>query len=42
MMNGIIAPQDYFGFKLGSDRKIARWDKILGYFYHLQEKSDRI
>ena len=27
---------------LGSDRKIARWDKILGYFYHLQEKSDRI
>jgi len=38
----ITSPEDFFGFKLGSDRKIARWDKIVDYFYKLQEESDKI
>jgi hypothetical protein len=35
-------PEDFFGFQLGSDRKIARWDKIVEYFNHLEEASDKI
>ena len=35
----ITSPEAFFGFKLGSDRKIARWEKIVSYFYKLQEES---
>jgi hypothetical protein len=28
----ITAPEAFFGFKMGSDRKIARWDKMVEYF----------
>ena len=38
----ITPPEEFFGFKLGSDRKIARWDKITEYFYKLESESDRI
>ena len=38
----IIDPEKFFGFQLGSDRKIARWDDIVSYFDHLQECSSRI
>jgi len=37
-----ISPEEFFGFQLGADRKIARWDKIVDYFHKLQEQSDRI
>ena len=30
--NKVTSPEEFFGFKLGSDRKIARWDKIIDYF----------
>ena len=33
-------PEKFFGFQLGSDRKMARWDKIVEYF-DLLEKEGR-
>ncbi len=41
-MSKKISPEEFFGFQLGADRKIARWDKIVDYFHKLQEQSDRI
>ena len=38
----ITSPEEFFGFQLGSDRKIARWDKITEYFYKIESESDRI
>lgn len=38
----IMSPDKFFGFKLGSDRRIARWDKVAEYFHHLAAVSDRI
>lgn len=38
----ITPPEAFFGFQLGSDRKIARWDKIVQYFELLQKESPRI
>jgi len=42
MTEKIISPEEFFGFQLGSDRKIARWDRIVEYFNKLQEQSDKI
>jgi len=36
--SAITPPEKFFGFQLGSDRKIARWDKIVDY-YRLLEKE---
>lgn len=41
-MSNITAPEEFFGFALGSDRKMARWDKIVEYFKLLDSQSDRI
>ncbi|MBN2409560.1 MAG: peptidase M14 family protein, partial [Candidatus Aminicenantes bacterium] len=38
----ITSPEEYFGFQLGSDRKIARWDKIVEYYKLLEEESGKI
>lgn len=38
----ITAPESFFGFQLGADRKIARWDKIVEYFNLLEKESARI
>ncbi len=38
----IISPEEHFKFELGTDRKLARWDKIVNYFWKLDEASDRI
>ena len=38
----ITSPQEFFGFQMGSDRKIARWDKIVDYFKKLETESGRI
>ncbi len=38
----ITSPEEFFGYRLGSDRKIARWDKIAEYFYKLESLSDAI
>ena len=38
----LMSPEQFFGYRLGSDRKIARWDRIVEYYYHLASASDRI
>ena len=35
-------PESYFGFAMGTDEKLARWDGILEYFEVLAAGSDRI
>ncbi|MEK7409291.1 MAG: M14 metallopeptidase family protein [Acidobacteriota bacterium] len=35
----ITSPEKFFGFQLGSDRKIARWDKIVEYFQLLEREG---
>ena len=38
----IASPEDFFGFQMGTDRKLARWDKIVEYFYQLEQESGRL
>ena len=38
----VTSPEKFFGFELGSDRKIARWDKIVDYFKLLETESGHI
>ncbi|MBM0239538.1 hypothetical protein JNW88_24645, partial [Micromonospora sp. ATA32] len=35
-------PGQYFGFRIGSDGKLATWDKMLPYFQLIAEKSNRV
>ena len=35
----ITPPEKFFGFQLGADRKMARWDKIVEYFSLLEKES---
>lgn len=37
MSSSIKSPEAFFGFQMGTDRKLARWDKIVEYFWHLDE-----
>jgi len=36
------SPEDFLGFKVGTDKKLARWDKIVEYCNLAAEKSDRV
>jgi hypothetical protein len=38
----IPAPEAVLGFKIGEERKLARWEQFLAYFRKLAESSDRI
>ena len=38
----ITTPEEFFGFQLGADKKMARWDRIVEYFELLETQSDRI
>jgi len=40
--NILTSPDAFFGFRMGTDRKIARWDKIVEYFYLLEKESPHI
>jgi hypothetical protein len=40
--SSITAPETFFGFRLGSDRNIAPWDKIVSYYKRLGRESDKI
>ena len=35
-------PESYFGHKIGADRTVMDWDKVVGYFQTLAKGSDRI
>src|SRR5215813_4903567 len=35
----ITTPEKFFGFQLGADKKMARWDKIVEYYGVLEKQS---
>ena len=37
--SSITTPDKFFGFQLGTDRKMARWDKIVDYYAVLEKES---
>ena len=41
-LNDVTSPEKFFGFRLGTDKKLARWDKIVEYYQLLDKESDRI
>ncbi|MGH9802617.1 MAG: M14 family metallopeptidase, partial [Blastocatellia bacterium] len=38
----IPGPESVLGFKVGEDRKLAKWEQFVAYFRRLSETSDRI
>lgn len=38
----VPTPVSHFGFEIGTDRKLADWDQLLGYFEKLASTSDRV
>jgi hypothetical protein len=40
--NTFTSPEDFFGFQMGADRQLARWDRIVEYFNQLEKESDRL
>src|ERR1700683_4265293 len=38
----IPVPEDYFGFKIGADKKLVRYDKIVEYLTKIASLSDRV
>ncbi len=42
MIEPLTTPESFFGFQLGSDRKMARWDRIVEFLGELDRQSDRI
>lgn len=38
----VPAPETVLGFKVGEERRLAKWDQFLAYFQKLTETSDRI
>jgi hypothetical protein len=39
---GLQTPEQFFGFRMGTDNKLARWDKIVDYFKQVSGATDRI
>jgi Zinc carboxypeptidase len=35
-------PEQFFGFQMGADRKLANWDKLHEYYHVLAKSSDRL
>ena len=38
----LTSPEQFFGFQMGADRKLARWDKLVEYYRLLERQSDRL
>ncbi|MFC1501879.1 M14 family zinc carboxypeptidase [bacterium] len=38
----VQSPEDFFGFKMGTDYKLAGWNEIVTYFQLIEAQSDRI
>jgi len=38
----VTSPETFFGFRLGADRRMAPWDKIVAYYRLLARESDKI
>jgi len=38
----VPTPEEYFGFRMGTDGHLARWDRMVEYYRMLGEASDRV
>ena len=38
----VTTPEKFFGFRMGADRKMARWDKMVEYYNLLARQSPRV
>jgi hypothetical protein len=38
----LTSPEKFFGFRMGADRKLANWDRLLDYYRLLAKTSNRI
>ncbi len=38
----VPSPEEFFGFEMGADRKLARWDKLVEYYQLLGHQSPRL
>src|SRR5437588_786780 len=38
----VQSPEQFFGFRIGADKKLARWDKIVDYMQLVAANSDRV
>jgi hypothetical protein len=38
----VTSPEEFFGFRMGEDRRLARWDKLVEYYRLLERQSDRL
>uniref|UniRef100_Q01WK5 Peptidase M14 domain-containing protein n=1 Tax=Solibacter usitatus (strain Ellin6076) TaxID=234267 RepID=Q01WK5_SOLUE len=38
----VQTPEQYFGFRIGSDKKLVRWDKIVEYMQAVASGTDRV
>ena len=38
----LSSPEQFFGFRMGADRKLANWDKLLAYYQQLAKGSNRM
>ena len=41
-MSRITKPEEFLGFRVGEDRKLAGWSEMVGYFNCLDSESDRV
>ena len=35
----VTSPEKFFGFQMGTDRKMARWDKLVQYYQQMEKES---
>ena len=40
--SGIPSPEQYFGFRMGADGRLAHWDDMLDYYAEVADRSDRM
>src|ERR1700757_1365566 len=38
----VQSPEQYFGFRIGTDKKLVRWDKIVEYMQAVATGTDRV
>lgn len=38
----VTTPERFFGFRMGADRKMARWDRMVDYYNLLARESPRL
>ncbi len=38
----VPTPESHFGYRMGTDRKLVEWPKVVSYFQALEKSSDRI